>query len=235
MQFTPFGDAAVLLQLEQRIDPAINETILSLHELIQVSDPLGYCYSIPAYSSLTIVYDPETTSYHDFRERLNQLCQAVPMKHSEGPTINIPVCYDPEFGLDLNNLSSAIDLSTKEITNLHLSRDYRVFMIGFLPGFTYLGMLPPSLECSRLDSPRMKVPAGSVGLAGLQTGIYPLESPGGWQIIGRTPISLFRPMSDQPFVIKAGDKVRFISINKREFHAIGEDFRKGSYQIHRHE
>ncbi|MCL4124596.1 UNVERIFIED_CONTAM: hypothetical protein GTU68_025850 [Idotea baltica] len=132
-------------------------------------------------------------------------------------TLNIPVCYDRQFGLDLDHLAKTRGLSHSDIIRLHTGREYQVFMLGFLPGFVYLGNSHDSLVFGRRPEPRLRVPASSVGLAGNQTGIYPSEAPGGWQIIGRTPIPIFLPTNDQPFLFNPGDRVRFYDISHSEY------------------
>ena len=140
---------------------------------------------------------------------------------ARGPRlIEIPVCYDPEFGIDLDRVAEHTKLSEREIVDLHSTREYRVACIGFVPGFTFLAGLPKNLATPRRDEPRKEIPPGSVGIGGAQTGIYPLRSPGGWNLIGRTPLKLFDPTKDPPTLLCPGDRVRFRAITRDEFESL---------------
>jgi inhibitor of KinA len=150
-------------------------------------------------------------------EKMNErLHQPLPQNDSTSELINIPVCYDPEFGPDLENLAREKNITTEDVIRIHTSKPYRVFMLGFLPGFAYMGEVDERISMSRKNQP-VPVAAGSVGIAGKQTGIYPLLSPGGWQIIGRTPVHLFNKEKEQTTLLKAGDRVQFIPVSKNEF------------------
>ena len=225
MTIHPYGDRAVLINFEQIIDPKINAKVIAIHQKIKASDLAGITFSIPAYCSLTIGFDPQIISY-------DQLCKHIAVfsnSHSEtelekGKTLHkIPVCYEAEFALDMEDVVSITALTRQEIIDLHTQNTYQVFMIGFLPGFGYMGRLSEKLYCRRKAVPRKKVPALSVGLAGFQTGIYPSEAPGGWQIIGRTPIKIFDPKLQQPFLFKPGDRVEFYPISKPTYFQIIEN------------
>lgn len=222
MTFTihPFGDRALLLQWEQRIDPGINTAVVQLSEAIQRLDWPGVAYCQPAYCSLTIGFQPERISYQALTEAIRNLVTGL----EQGTTADVaarqvvvPVCYEGEMSPDLTWMSQYTGLTEEQIVQLHTGTPFRVFMLGFLPGFPYLGILPKVLEMPRKETPRVRVPAGSVALAGLQTGIYPLESPGGWQIIGRTPWQVFDPNRASPFLLQPGDEVRFRAISEKDF------------------
>ena len=144
-------------------------------------------------------------------------------------SISLPICYDASLGLDIEYVMEQQKLSWQEIVNLHTQTTYHVFMLGFIPGFAFMGKVNHYLEIARKPEPRLKVPKGSVGLAGLQTGIYPDDVPGGWQIIGRTPIPLFQPNNEEPFLFKAGDEVQFYSIDVDTFHKIATDLERHTF------
>ena len=226
MIFQAYGDQAILINFKQQIDWEVNAKVIKLHRLIQESKVPGITFSVPAYCSLTIGFDPRLITYNKLCKRLTKYSK----KTDEIPTDDhgrfheIPVCYKSKFSIDIEEVSAITSLTPKEIVQLHTQMTYKVFMLGFLPGFGYMGRLPEKLYCKRKAIPRKTVPALSVGLAGFQTGIYPSEAPGGWQIIGRTPIKIFDPKKKQPFLFKPGDKVRFYTISEPEyFQMIGDE------------
>ncbi|MDH3648135.1 MAG: 5-oxoprolinase subunit PxpB [Saprospiraceae bacterium] len=232
MELLPFGDAGILVQFEQRIDPVINDKVLTLAEVIKAHAGSGFSYTIPAFCSLTVIYDPLVLSAPQAKAILSGMIKDLDSHlNNPGRSLWVPVCYETPFALDLDDLERWLDLSFGEIIRLHLTATYRVYMIGFLPGFTYMGTLHPALRCRRKANPRLKVPAQSVGLAGQQTGIYPVESPGGWQIIGRTPLLLFKPQQAQPFLFRPGDQVRFYSISGSEFEQIEKEDQAGIFKL----
>jgi inhibitor of KinA len=181
---------------------------------------------IPAYSSLTIYYDVEcffcAQGEGDAFERVKgyleaELQQLAPPTFSNDRLIQIPVCYGGDYGPDLQTIAAVKGLPVEEIIHIHTASIYRVYMIGFLPGFPYMGKIDERIAVPRLENPRVKVACGSVGIAGFQTGIYPLESPGGWQLIGRTPIALFNKHNHHPVLLVPGDQVQFYPISHHEF------------------
>lgn len=218
MTIQTFGDQAIILQFSSEIDPeAHHQVIAHLKHLQQKSLP-GIKFLIPAYGSLTIGYNPEKISF----EALSTLVENYHRKAEKTESFpgtrrwKIPVCYDGSFAQDLELVGEYTGLGSDEIVRQHSSQTYRVYMIGFLPGFPYLGILPDALITPRRKSPRLRVPAGSVGIAQRQTGIYPSEAPGGWQIIGRTPIPMFN-RDDQTFLLQAGDEVCFDPITTEAY------------------
>jgi len=222
MKILPFGSNALLINFEQRIDPLINSQVLALQAAIESASPNGLSHYIPAYCSLTVVYDPGLQSFEKLKAQILSLLKDLPASPSSSNQrrLKIPVCYEEGFGLDLSAVSQQTGLSAKEIIHYHTRTPFQVYMLGFLPGFAYLGKLPEELACARKASPRLRVPARSVGLAGLQTGIYPSEGPGGWQIIGQTPVEVFHENQAVPFLFKAGDQVHFHAISAAAFHDI---------------
>lgn len=214
IEITPFGDRAILVQLGDDISEATHLRVKQLY-LNLLKNANEYIQSItPAYNSITITY--ANTSFSSIKKLIeNNLTNTNQSTNQKKNIIKIPVCYDKTFAPDLEEVKKITGLPLSEIITLHTSVDYLVYMLGFTPGFPYLGGLDPKLQVPRKSTPRLKIEAGSVGLANNQTGIYPLNSPGGWQIIGKTPFKLFSP--NQPFPVKMGDYIRFYSISKQTF------------------
>jgi inhibitor of KinA len=223
-QILPSGDAAVLVRFGTQISESDNRKVMALRNKLEMTDIPGVIETIPAYASLLILYNPLILSfktlYHQIGKMLKEKKEETVVK---ARTITLPVCYDPEFGPDLQEVSAQTGLSPDEIVKMHKATTYRVFMLGFTPGFPYLGETDERIACQRKSLPRQVVPEGSVGLAGRQTGIYPIESPGGWQIIGRTPLKIFKPDSKDVFLFRAGDLIRFEAISREEFETISEN------------
>ena len=224
----PLGDSAITLDFGNQIDEEINRKVLALFHLL-IKEPLpGTIDVVPAYSSIAIYYDvyqlrkkadDRRTVFEWMKEQLEKKLRQDPIAEVEDPSrvITIPVCYAKEFAPDIDRLAKAKQLSVEEVIQIHTSRTYRVYMLGFLPGFSYMAEVDTRIEMPRREESRQSVEAGSVGIAGKQTGIYPLVSPGGWQIIGRTPVRMFDANKEEPIYLKAGDRVQFISISKNEF------------------
>jgi inhibitor of KinA len=221
------GDTAVIINFSNVISEDVNKKVLQLfHYFKSISLP-GVKDIVPTYNSLIIHYDLLTlnqktvsnrTSFQSFSEQVKKLVEEI----SETITlssrkIKIPVCYAEKYGLDLNDISKQKNISISEIISLHTAKKYRIYMIGFLPGFAYLGEVDKKIATPRKAQPRINVNAGSVGIAGMQTGIYPLNSPGGWQIIGKTPVKLFDKEKDDPVLLQPGDEIEFYSITEDEF------------------
>ncbi len=192
--------------------------VIALQHAIESNPFKGFIEFVPAYGSLTVYFN-EQVSASTVRSWLSDLSAQISDTSlaTEGKQISIPVCYDPSLGTDLPWVSSHLNLSLEEIISLHTSVVYRVYMIGFIPGFPYMGTLPEQLEVPRKQTPSMKIPAGSVAIAGKQTGIYPAEVPGGWQVIGRTPLRMFDPNKSPCSFLNAGDIVQFKPITLETF------------------
>lgn len=234
--FQPYGDTAILINFEQKINIAINGQISFLNKKIteKFSEWIQFC--IPAYCSLTVGFDWEKVTYEEAVLKIQTLIsnlkndfESPVLEKKETRILNIPICYDAKFALDLKTLSQQKQLSPKEIINYHSSKTYHIFMLGFLPGFPYLGILPNEIACQRKANPHPKVPARSVGMAGLQTGIYPSDAPGGWQIIGKTPVDIFSPQNENPFLFQVGDQVNFYKISYSAFQKIEQDISKQTF------
>lgn len=214
----PAGDAALTVEFGAIIDPEVNDRALAFAGQLESLKLPGIIEVVPAYCSATVYVDPLCVDLEPLAERLKVLAQGASRRPARpGRTVEIPVVYGDEFGPDLPAVAAYAKRSIEETIALHCSADYRCYMLGFSPGFPYLGQVPDTIAMPRLTEPRATVPAGSVGIAGSQTGIYPQESPGGWRVIGRTPLRLYDPRRAAPFLIQAGDRVRFCPITRGQF------------------
>lgn len=210
-RIVPLGDAAMLIQMGDEIDLATNRRIHALADLIDTNPFDGIIETVPAYTTLLVHYDPLIRSFGEIQDylydRLNQL-QGNELRSPK--QIEVPTYYGGTHGIDLESVARHCQLPIEEIIQIHSERTYTVFMMGFTPGYPYMGKLDDLIVTPRLETPRTRVPAGTVAIAGLQTGIYSIDSPGGWQLIGWTPLRLFEPESDSPFLFSPGDEVKFI-------------------------
>ena len=226
---SPVGDRAISIDFGQVIDPTINRHIRQTIERIKELQLDGIIELVPTYCALLVEYDAMLYSY-------SEICNIIEPTLEEGMTdrtnelvtvVEVPTVYGGEFGPDLSFVASHNHLSEDEVISIHSGTDYLVYMLGFIPGFTYLGGMDPRIATPRLSSPRTLIPAGSVGIAGEQTGTYPSDSPGGWQIIGRTPVTMYDMSKAQVALLNAGDYVRYVPIDESEFHRIkllGSDY-----------
>jgi KipI family sensor histidine kinase inhibitor len=227
LKFLPLSESAVLLLFGNTIDQATHQQIIQTKHLLEQNPFTGLVEIAPAYTSLTIYYNPahiergkdQLSIYETVKKTVSKILEnnGSSTLHTKPTVIEIPVCYDEEFGIDLQELSESLQLSKEDIIHLHSKDLYKVFMMGFTPGFAYMGKLNGQLFTSRKSQPRLQVPPGSVAIAGNQTGVYPLQTPGGWNIIGRTPLQLFNKEKQNPFLLKTGDSVKFIPVTKEEF------------------
>ena len=218
-RLVPAGDSAILIELGAEIDVAINDSVYALVEQIKRANLRGVSEFIPTYRSLLVNYDPLVTSFLVLFEQLTVILenQVVGEKIVFNPVvIELPVVYGGEAGPDIQNVADHAGLTIEQVVDIHSSVDYRVYTIGFAPGFPYLGGLDSRIATPRLKTPRILIPAGSVGIAESQTGVYPNESPGGWQIIGRTVTKLFDISSHTPSKITPGSRVRFVPVTSHE-------------------
>lgn len=207
------GDASILIEWADEIDDAVNDRVHSFTQFLRAQAHVKILDLIPAYSSLLVCFDPHHTSLAQVHEYLEHLLPIAPSSIVFVPRlIEIPTRYGGAFGPDLSFIVERSGLGEREVIELHASVTYRVYMIGFTPGFAYLGSVPAQIAVPRLETPRARVPAGSVGIAGRQTGIYPSETPGGWRLIGRTEMRLFDPNADPPALLRPGDRVRFVPV-----------------------
>ena len=221
IQLAPVGDTGVLAVFEQKIAEEIGAQVAALDAAVRGAKIPGAGETVPAFASLLVRYDPLLTDYGAVAGAVGALARRLPPPEpGAGRLVTIPVCYGGTFGPDLAFVAQHAGLTEAEVVRRHTGRDYRIYMLGFLPGFPYLGGLDPGLFTPRLQNPRTAIPAGSVGIGGEQTGIYPVASPGGWQLIGRTPLDLFDP--ERPPRYAAGDRIRFTAITPEQFAKLAE-------------
>ena len=217
-QILPLGDAAIVVKFGDTIDRNLHRKIQAMETYFADHFLKGMIEQVPAYATLTIYYDPLQRSFRDLAEELRGIITELVDAPEPNPRIvEIPVSYGGEFGPDLDFVARHNSLKTDDVIQIHSASDYMVYMIGFAPGCPYLGGMSQQIAAPRRDSPRLQIPVGSVGIAGTQTGVYPIETPGGWQLIGRTPIELFRPQENPPTLLRAGDIVRFRPITTEEY------------------
>jgi KipI family sensor histidine kinase inhibitor len=230
------GDSSLLVEFGKEISPDINRSISATVQLMREQHIEGVVDVIPAFCSLLINYDPRVISFEEISERIQGILK-LDAKAGEGKkkVYEIPVCYGGEYGPDIENIASHAGLTVEEVIALHSSRDYLIYMLGFLPGFCYLGGLDERIHTPRLANPRIKISAGSVGIGGSQTGIYPLDSPGGWQLMGMTPVKTYDPQRETPILVNAGEYIRFVPIDEAEFKRIKDLVDRGEYQCVVHE
>ena len=217
LKIRSFGENAMLIEWPNEVSESILNEVLQFEKFVKAKLPQDFEF-VPAYNSLTLINFSGIKNQQELGNNLLDWHKNLPISDSvERFLWKLPVCYDLEFGLDLVETSESLGFSNEELIAEHTSHQYTVYGIGFLPGFMYLGGLPKTLETVRKEEPRLKVKKGSVGLAGKQTGIYPQESPGGWNIIGNCPIPIFNAQNEEPCLIRVGDKVQFQSISKAEY------------------
>lgn len=233
MLIAPASDSSLFIGLGNEISLAAHRQVIALFHALQQLQDVRIRNLHPAYASLLIDFDPFRLTHEELESIVAPLLsRPLPPLPEPAPAVEIPICYDGDFAPDLTNVAHHTSLTAEQVIALHSGGDYFVYFLGFSPGFAYLGGLPRQLQVSRLASPRKQVSAGSVGLAGRQTGIYPHNSPGGWQLIGRTPLRMFVPSHDPPSRLQLGNRVRFRRITRDEFdHLAGEP---GSLHDSRH-
>jgi KipI family sensor histidine kinase inhibitor len=218
VRIVPAGDSAIVIELEARIDPAVNAQAILLAEAVHAAAIAGVRDVVPTYRSVTVFFDPLRTDFKRLVEWIEREADRLPDGPiAERPVISVPVCYQGELGPDLAAVAAFANMSEEDVIATHAGATYRVFMLGFMPGFAYMGTVDPRIAMPRRSTPRVRVPSGAVGIAGPQTGIYPVETPGGWQLIGRTALRPFDARRSAPFLFHPGDAVRFVPIDRDEF------------------
>ncbi|RDW15488.1 5-oxoprolinase subunit PxpB [Oceanobacillus chungangensis] len=226
-----YGDMGLRVQLGKTISKETNEKIRSLALCLEKEKISGVIEWIPTYTAISISYDPYIISYDKLKNRIEDFReQMVSVKLPPAMVVHIPVCYGGEYGPDLETVAKHNGINVEDVINLHADVDYLIYMMGFTPGFPYLGGMSEKIATPRLSNPRRKIPVGSVGIAGAQTGVYSMETPGGWQLIGRTPVRLFDSSKQEPILLQAGNFVRFVTINEAEYKAIDAEIKQGIYQ-----
>lgn len=225
------GDSSLLIQFGNEISPEINQRIKATVQLMREQHIEGVLDVIPAFCSLLINYDPRVISYSEITKRIRKLLKVEMKAEDEKKKVfEIPVCYGGKYGPDLAYIAEHAGMTEEEVIALHSSKDYLIYMLGFLPGFCYLGGLDERLHTPRLATPRIKIDAGSVGIGGSQTGIYPMDSPGGWQLMGMTPVKTYDPEREVPILVEAGDYIRFVPVDEEEYLRIKELVERGEYE-----
>lgn len=225
MRFAPLGDRAVMITLGATIDEATHRLVRSASARIDRNPPVGFVDQVPAFTSIAVHYDPvvaahgaRTSPYARVVDELTAALDGITAEQlPPSRVVEIPVCYGGTFGPDLDDVAQAHEIASDEVVRLHTGGNYLVYMVGFMPGFAYLGGLPATLAMPRRKTPRTVVPAGTVGIGGSQTGVYPLDSPGGWNLIGKTPLAVFDIARPEPALLTTGDRVRFRAITEAQF------------------
>jgi inhibitor of KinA len=223
MQFriVPAGDAALVVDLPARIDPDLNNWCVTLARELRATLGTAVRDLVVGYASLTVYFDPLEVDAVWLESEIRTIAEELEVQGArEGAVVDVPVCYGGEFGPDLADLARFGRCSEQDVIDLHTGREYRVYLVGFVPGFAYMAEVDPRIAMPRRASPRTEVPAGSVAIAAAQTGIYPSVTPGGWNILGRTLLRPYDPDRSEPFLFRPGDRVRFRPIDQVEFPAV---------------
>lgn len=224
IDYIPSGDSAFLVKFGDEISEEINRDLRAYFIAFNEKKIKGVIECIPSYTDLMVLYDPLIIQYKALLHQLKQIAENIKdISIPEARTIEIPVLYGQPFGEDIQAVQSHTKMSEQEIIKAHSENKYLVYMLGFTPGFCYLGGMNPQIATPRKEVPSQKILAGSVGIASQQTGIYPIDSPGGWQVIGRTPLRLFDPGRKPEFLIQAGDYLKFYPISEEDYHKMNEN------------
>ena len=231
MRFLPVGDRALTIEFGDRIDRGLSREVLRLDHIIRAASPEGVIETVPTFRSLLVHYDPLVTSRADLERAITGLTNDGKDDAAAARLWRIPACYEGEFAPDLGDVAQSTGLAPAKIVAVHSSVRYHVYMLGFLPGFPYMGDLPPQLALPRRANPRVRVPPGSIAIATTLTAIYPFESPGGWHLIGATPIRLFDPSGDPPALLAAGDLLEFEPIGVDAFMSLRKAVEGGACPI----
>ncbi len=221
------GDRGLLVEYGDVIDPDVNNKVRSMAIIMEKESSKSVIETIPTYRSLLIIYDPAITNPTKLEKEILALEERISQIKIPPPdTVEIPVCYGGEFGPDIQFVADHNSITKDDVIRIHSGAEYQIYMIGFTPGFPFLGGLPKELYTPRLETPRSFVPERSVGIANNQTGIYPLASPGGWQLIGKTPLRLFAPEHSNPFIYKVGDRIKFKPISAEDYNRLAGEVKK---------
>lgn len=230
VRFLLTGDTSVTVEFGNEISTEINAAIRAFNIALEKSGIDGIVETVPTYRSLTVHYKPEIILHDELVQKLEGLLGKLDeIEIPPATVVEIPVLYGGEEGPDLDFVAEHNHKTTDEVIAIHTGTEYLIYMLGFTPGFTYLGGMSDEIATPRLASPRVKIPGGSVGIAGAQTGIYPIDSPGGWQLIGKTPVKPYDPKRETPILLSAGQYVKFCPIDRAEYEAIAKQVEDGSY------
>jgi inhibitor of KinA len=221
-RIVPAGDSALIVEFEERIDPAVNARAIAVADAIRGAAIPGIRDVVPTYRSVGVYFDPLSTNYDALVAGVERGAAQPVVEPPDRVPVRIPVCYGSDLGPDIARVAEFGNMSERDVVSLHSSASYRVFMMGFVPGFAYMGTVDARIAVPRRSTPRVRVPRGSVGIAGGQTGVYPAETPAGWQLIGRTPLMLFDLSRAEPFLLKAGDAVQFYPVDRGQFDLLWE-------------
>lgn len=232
IKYIPAGDRSLVMEFGNSIKPEINAKIRNMVMAIEDAKVSGILEIIPTYRSILIIYDPLQVEYNFLIKYLKDTITSLGnSSEAESRIVELPTVYGGEYGPDIEFVAKHNNITVDEVIRIHSSTDYLLYMLGFTPGFGYLGGMSKDIETPRLQVPRTKIPAGSTGIAGSQTGIYPIDSPGGWQLIGRTPVKLYDPLGTPPILLNAGDYVRFVPVSEEEYLKIQEEINNGKYIV----
>lgn len=233
MRILPAGDRAFVVELGDAIDPALNARVRALARAVAIELSDRIVEVVPTYRSLLVVHDPLRADRDLLTGRVAEIAERLehgPHVEEPGRLVHLPACYGGAYGPDLEDVARLAGLTPEEVVATHAGATYLVYMLGFTPGFPYLGGMAQRIATARLDTPRQRVEAGFIGIGGQQTGIYPVESPGGWRLVARTPVPLFDPASDSPFLLRAGDRLRFQPVPSDAYADIESHVRAGTWR-----
>jgi inhibitor of KinA len=231
VRFLSAGDRALIVEFGDRVDRGLSERVLRLDAVIRSNRPAGIGETVPTFRSLAIYYDPLLTSRAELQRAIEPLLDLGDKPRTGATLWHVPACYEDEFAPDLAEVARLTGLTANKVIALHSGRRFHVYMLGFLPGFAYMGDLPPQLALPRRADPRLRVPAGSISIATSLTAIYPYESPGGWHLIGATPIRMFDPERSEPALFAPGDVVSFQPVDAAAFASIRQAVDTRSYEV----
>ncbi|MFB3853069.1 MAG: 5-oxoprolinase subunit PxpB [Vicinamibacterales bacterium] len=232
--FHPAGDSAIQVEVGDGISIEVNRYVHALDAALRKTGTCGIADIVPAYRSLLVAFDPLVIASSEVKAIV--AATWLELKDSGDAAarlVRVPACYGGEFGPDLEFVAAHAGITSREVIEIHSAGIYTVYMMGFSPGFAYLGGLSPRIRTPRLETPRTEIPAGSIGIAQDQTGIYPVASPGGWRLIGRTPITLFNPGTVPPTAVEPGDSMQFVPVDEATYRAIEQEVRAGRYRVER--
>lgn len=233
MRFLKAGDSSLIIELGNEISPIINYNLKKITDYLDSLKHPAIKDLLPTYRSVIVYYDPLLITFEELKDIVEKNCKIddTNVDSMKKFIVEIPVLYGGEYGPDIENIATHNNLSIEEVIKIHTSGEYLVYMLGFTPGFPYLGGMDKRIATPRLKTPRTKIPGGSVGIAGEQTGVYPIESPGGWQLLGRTPLNFFDPNNEKPFLINAGEYIKFVQSSEEEYHKIIEQLKNKTYVV----